>query len=100
MRGKIQNIMISNYRICRNTKIITYGNISYLPSLIKREDVLPLVVVDEVKLLQRRYDVVLFYRALLANLVDCDRGWVAVRIVGVRRLSKKEKDELMGSKKE
>ena len=58
--------------------------------LIKRENVLPLVVVDEVELLQRRHDVVLFYRGLLANLVDGDRGRIAVRIVGVRRLSKKK----------
>ena len=65
-------------------------HISHLTYLIKRENVLPLIVVDEVELLQRRHDVVLFYRGLLANLVDGDRGRIAVRIVGVRRLSKKK----------
>ena len=77
----------------------THRNISNLPSLIKREDVLPLVVVDKVELLQGRHDVVLFYRGLLANLVDSNRGWIAVdRVVGIRRLVQKTYHEIYKGK--
>ena len=56
-------------------------------NLVKREYVLPLVVVDEVKLLKRRDDVVLLNRCLLADLVDGHRGRIAVgRVVRIRRL--------------
>ena len=60
------------------------------PYLIEREDVLSLVVVDEVELLERGDDVVLLDRGLLADLVDGHRGRVAVRVVGISRLWKKE----------
>ena len=62
---------------------ITSEYIKICPSLIEREDVLSLVVVDEVELLQRGDDVVLLDRGLLANLVDGHRGRVAVRVVGI-----------------